>query len=88
MRQATTKFGTEITLPPEVKSQPGMGLGDEVDVLYDNFVLIVPKGTTVDEERLRGALLIPSDSPEGAAPQGHEVPADNQGETSGSPEEG
>ena len=46
--------GMEITVPPETPFAPG----DEVTQLYDGFVLIVPRGTEVDEGLLRQAITI------------------------------
>jgi len=45
--------GMEITIPPETPFEPG----DEVTQLYDGFVLVVPRGVKVDEERLRQAII-------------------------------
>jgi len=44
--------GKEITIPP----QAGFQAGDEVTQLYDGFVLIVPKGTQVNENLLRRSI--------------------------------
>lgn len=44
--------GKEITIAPEASVQPG----DEVVQWFDGFVLIVPRGTRVDEEMLRRAI--------------------------------
>lgn len=44
--------GKEITIAPEAKMQPG----DQVIQWYNGFVLIVPRGTRVDEEMLRRAI--------------------------------
>ena len=46
--------GKGITIPPEASLQPG----DEVLLLSDGFVLIVPKGTKVDRELLEKAIQI------------------------------
>ena len=51
VRRATLR-GKEVTIPPEVQLQAG----DEVTVYYDGFVLIVPKGVTVDEGLLRQSV--------------------------------
>ncbi len=46
--------GKEITIPPEADLQ----VGDEVLLLSNGFVLIVPKGTKVDEALLERAIQI------------------------------
>lgn len=61
IRRATPKYGTEITLPPEIRHQQGLRRGDMVDVLYDGFVLIVPQGTVVNEAVLTKTLRLPGD---------------------------
>ena len=44
--------GKEITIPSDMKLEPG----DIVIAFYDGFVLYVPKGTRVDEALLREAI--------------------------------
>ncbi|MBA7687883.1 hypothetical protein ES703_96357 [subsurface metagenome] len=51
IRKASQR-GMEITIPPETPFEAG----DEVTQLYDGFVLIVPRGSKVDEELLREAI--------------------------------
>lgn len=46
------KWGKEITLAPEALLRPG----DEVVQFYNGFILLVPKGTKVNEELLRRAI--------------------------------
>jgi len=46
--------GKGITIPPKAEFMPG----DEVTQLYDGFVLIVPRGTVVDEDILRRAIKV------------------------------
>ena len=46
--------GKEITIPPKTSFEPG----DDVTQFYDdNFVLIVTKGTKVNEKLLRQAVM-------------------------------
>lgn len=49
--------GREVTIPPSVPWKPG----DEVDLLFSDFVLVVLKGTEVDEGLLRRAVGLPWD---------------------------
>ncbi len=51
IRKASQR-GMEITIPPETPFEAG----DEVTQLYDGFLLIVPRGSKVDEELLREAI--------------------------------
>ena len=51
IRRATLR-GKEITVPPEAQLQPG----DEVTVYYGGFLLVVPKGSKVDEDLLRRSV--------------------------------
>ncbi len=51
IRRATLS-GKEVTVPPEAKLQAG----DEVTVYYDGFVLVVPRGATVNEDLLRQSV--------------------------------
>jgi hypothetical protein len=48
------KWGKEIAIAPEAKMEPG----DEVVQWYDGFVLIVPRGTRVDEKMLKRAIQL------------------------------
>ena len=51
VRRAAVR-GKEITIPPDVKLEPG----DTVVAFYDGFILYVPNGTQVDEALLRQAI--------------------------------
>ncbi len=51
VRRAAVR-GKEITIPPDVKLEPG----DTVIAFYDGFILYVPKGVRVDEALLRQAI--------------------------------
>jgi len=51
IRKATIR-GKEVTVPPEADLNPG----DNVTVYYDGFLLVVPKGVTVDEVLLRKSV--------------------------------
>jgi hypothetical protein len=51
VRKAAVR-GKEITIAPEAKMQPG----DEVVQWFNGFVLIVPRGTKVNEKMLRRAI--------------------------------
>ena len=46
--------GKEITIPPEADLQ----IGDEVLLLSNGFVLIVPKGSKVNEKLLERAIQV------------------------------
>jgi len=46
--------GKEITIPPEAT----LNVGDEVLLLSNGFVLIVPKGSKVNEKLLERAIQI------------------------------
>jgi len=61
VRRAAAR-GKEITIPSEVKLEPG----DTVVAFYDGFILYVPKGTQVDEALLRRAITerAEADTPE------------------------
>ncbi len=61
IRRATVS-GKEVTVPPGTKLQAG----DEVTVYYDGFVLVVPRGMTVDEELLRQSMGKGSEKENGA----------------------
>ena len=51
IRKASQR-GKEMTIPPEAEFEAG----DDVLQLYNGFVLVVPKGTKVNEELLRQAI--------------------------------
>jgi len=53
-----SKGGKEITIAPSVPMKPG----DEVVQFFDGFVLVVPKGTQVNEELLAQAVRLPQGS--------------------------
>lgn len=46
--------GRQVTLPPQVKFRKG----DEVTLLHDGWVVIVPAGTPVNEELLKKAIQL------------------------------
>ena len=50
--QGTT--GRQITLPPQVTFKKG----DEVTLLHDGWVVIVPAGTPVDEQLIHQAIKL------------------------------
>ncbi len=51
VRRAAVR-GKEVTVPSDVKLEPG----DMLIAFYDGFVLCVPMGTQVDEALLRRAI--------------------------------
>ena len=59
VRKATSKSGHEITLPPDWinrRRRSGAEEGEDVEVLYDSIVVIVPFGVKVDEKFLAAAI--------------------------------
>lgn len=48
-------YGKEVTVAPEAKLE----IGDEVTQICDGFILVVPKGTRVNEEAIRKAIQLP-----------------------------
>jgi hypothetical protein len=51
IRKATQR-GKEVTVPPEATMEPG----DEVTVYCSGFLLVVPRGVTVNEHLLRQSM--------------------------------
>ena len=55
LRRSTPKSGKEVQIPPGVD----MEAGDDIEMYYNGFVLIVPKGTEVDEKILEKIVKLP-----------------------------
>lgn len=54
IRKATVAGGKEVTVPPFSPMQPG----DQVVVLCDGFMVVVPKDAEVDEKLLKKAIQL------------------------------
>lgn len=54
IRKATIAGGKEVTVPPFCPMQPG----DQVVALCDGFMLVVPEGAQVDEQKLLQAIRL------------------------------
>lgn len=48
--------GKQITVPTEAALQ----VEDKTTVFYDSFMVVVPKGTEVDEVKMREAIKLPA----------------------------
>ena len=49
----------QVTVPPECT---GLPLGQEVNVVHtDSWMMVVPAGTPVDEEKLKDAIKLPKE---------------------------
>ena len=46
------KRGIEISLPASLENDGILKVGDEVDVLFNSFVVIVPPGESLNPKRL------------------------------------
>ena len=49
--------GKQITVPVEAELE----VGDNTTVFYDSFMVVVPKGTVVDEDKLKEAIRLPKE---------------------------
>ena len=49
--------GKQITVPSEATLQ----VGDKTTVFYNSFMVVVPKGTIVDEGKLKEAIRLPKE---------------------------
>lgn len=56
IREATSRGGNAVTVP----SDCSLKLGTLVDVLSDGFIVVVPRGAEVDEDKLREAVQLPN----------------------------
>ena len=54
VRKSTAWGGKEVTIPPFSPMQPG----DEVIVLCDGFMLVIPEGAEVDEQKLLESIRL------------------------------
>jgi len=55
IRSSSPNSGKEISIPPD----SSFVVGDEIDQYYGNIVLVVPKGTTVDQQMVLSAIKLP-----------------------------
>ena len=61
VRKATSKGGHEVSLPPawiEHREQINPAGGEQVEVLYDSIIVIVPPGVRVNKRALAKAVKV------------------------------
>ena len=56
IRASTTGRGLEVTLPSSLKDDGILKVGDEVEVLFDSFIVIAPPGQALDAQKLASAI--------------------------------
>lgn len=56
VRPSTTGRGLEVTLPSMLKDDGVLKVGDEVEVLFDSFVVISPPGESLDPKKLASVI--------------------------------
>lgn len=55
VRSSSPTSGKEISLPPDTL----LSVGDEIDQYYGRIVLVVPKGSIVDQHMIMSAIKFP-----------------------------
>ena len=56
VRPSTTGRGLEVTLPSSLKDDGILKVGDEVEILFDSFVVIAPPGQALDPQKLASVI--------------------------------
>ena len=51
------KVGMEVTMPAELRHAGVLKPGDQVELLYDNIIVILPNGIRVDHKKLKEAII-------------------------------